>query len=417
MYLTQTNIIRGLTKQEYSVLRELCAYSNNLYNVGLYAIRQHYFAEKKHLPYQSNCKECKFNENFSLLRSHLAQQVLRVLDQSFRSFFALNRKKKNGTYGQKVGLPHYRKKGGLFNLICPSDCISIKNGMFRVPMSRKFQELYGKQDIKIPFPKRIDPSSVKEVVIVPRQDGRYFKIQYIYEIQEQQLNLNKDNSLAIDLGIDNLATCVQGNGTSYLLDGRRLKSINHYWNKKKARFQSVASKQGLRTTRRLRDLAMRRNFRVEDIIRKTARYIVNRCISEDIGTIVVGYSKDFKRSVNIGRVNNQNFTQIPIGDLRNKLNYLCEQYGMDYIEVEESYTSKASFLDQDELPKYDPEKPFTASFSGKRVKRGLYRSSSGRLVNADVNGACNILRKSKRNFNFERLCMGLLASPLRIRLV
>ncbi|MBR1420855.1 MAG: IS200/IS605 family accessory protein TnpB-related protein [Selenomonadaceae bacterium] len=129
---------------------------------------------------------------------------------------------------------------------------------------------------------------------------------------------------------------------------------------------------------------------------------------------ICGYNSGFKREINLGRKTNQNFTQISFGKFRSQLKTLCKRYGMQYIEQEESYTSKASFLDLDEIPIFDSEKH--GKFSGRRISRGLYRSKNGRLINADINGAANILRKSKQNFDFEELCSGLLASPLRIRL-
>lgn len=170
------------------------------------------------------------------------------------------------------------------------------------------------------------------------------------------------------------------------------------------------------TTNRIQKLTTKRNNQINDSIKKTARYIVNQCIENGIGTLIVGYNKDFKRSVNIGKQNNQNFTQLPFGSLREQLEFLCWKYGIEYIEVEESYTSKSSFLDDDELPEYRPEQPYTKDFSGKRIKRGLYQSKNGIILNADVNGAYNILRKGKQNFTYEKLSSGLLASPLRIRL-
>ena len=166
----------------------------------------------------------------------------------------------------------------------------------------------------------------------------------------------------------------------------------------------------------LRRITIKRNNRVEDCLKKSARYIINFCKENDIGTIVCGYNLDFKREINLGSKTNQNFTQISFGKLRSQLKTLCERYGMNYIEQEESYTSKASFLDLDDLPVFDAEKPYKGKFSGRRIKRGLYRSKNGRLINADVNGATNILRKSKQRLNFERLCSGLLDNPLRIRL-
>ena len=170
-----------------------------------------------------------------------------------------------------------------------------------------------------------------------------------------------------------------------------------------------------RSSKLIESITLKRNNRVNDFIKKTARHIVNFCIVNDIGSIVVGHNPNFKRNINLGKVVNQQFTQIPFGALRRQLKTLCARHGMNFVEQEESFTSKASFLDGDEIPIYDAATPHTGTFSGKRIKRGLYRSSSGRLINADVNGAANILRKSKQKFNFERLCRGLLDSPLRIR--
>ena len=200
------------------------------------------------------------------------------------------------------------------------------------------------------------------------------------------------------------------------MDGRKLKSINQYWNKRKARLQSIADKQGVKTTNQILRLTRKRNNRAKDCIRKTTRYIIDYCIDQRIGTVVCGYNRDFKRSMNLGRVTNQQFTQISFGSLRETLANLCERYGLQYIEQEESYTSKASCLDLDDIPVYNPEQPYTGTFRGKRIKRGLYRFSNGHIANADINGAANILRKSKQNFDFKELCKGLLASPLRIRL-
>lgn len=416
MYMTQTNTIRHLSKQQYAVLREMCVYANNLYNVALYHIRQYYFSEKKFLTYESNYHECKMNENYSLLQAGISQQILKIADRSFKSFFNLIKKANSGEYRfQDIKMPHYRKKGDMFNLILSTNAISIKKGMFRIPVSRKFRELHEDCLIEIPFPKRIPEDSVKEIRILPY--GKHFKIQYVYEAEPENLNLDISRSLAVDIGVDNFAACVRNDGTSFLIDGRKLKSINHHWNQEKARLQSIADKQGLKHTRKLSVITHKRNNRCKDYIKKSARYIINDCIQNNIGTIVVGYTKDFKRSAGIGKVNNQNFTQISFGDLRNSLQYLCERYGIQYLEVEESYTSKSSFLDDDILPEYFPERPYAGTFSGKRVHRGLYRSQTGKTLNADINGACNILRKSKQNFNFEELCTGLLVSPMRIRIV
>ena len=252
--------------------------------------------------------------------------------------------------------------------------------------------------------------------IIPKYNGRYFKIAYCYEVEEENLQLNQDNSLAIDIGLDNLATCVTNTGTSFIMDGRKIKAINQSWNKRKAKLQSILSKQNLYTSEKLQRITNKRNNRVDDYLKKAARYIVNYCIENDIGTIVCGYNSDFKREIDLGKRTNQQFVQVSFGKLRSQLKCLCERYAMKYIEQEESYTSKASFLDLDEIPVYQAESQEKYNFSGRRIYRGLYRTKEGRMINADVNGAANILRKSKQNLQMEGLCRGVLVTPLRIRL-
>lgn len=416
MYLTQSNVIRGLSKEEYSILRETCQYSNNLYNVALYNIRQYYFQDKKFLKYEENYHVCKENENYGLLQAGVSQQTLKVADRSFKSFFNLIKKAKSGEYRFKdIKMPRYRGKGGMFNLFLSTNAINIKNGFLTVPMSRKFSKLHGGRQVKIPFPERLENKTIKEVRICPIYHGRYFKIQYCYLQEEEPQDVSVDNVLAIDIGLENLAACVTNTGTAFIMDGRKLKSINQYWNKQKAYYQGIADKQRQKKTHRLNALARKRNNRTQDYIRKVARYIINYCIEHHIGTVVCGYNGDFKRSMNLGKITNQQFTQISFGSLRETLEGLCGRYGMRYIGQEESYTSKASCLDLDDIPVYNPGQPYTGAFSGKRVHRGLYQFADGRIANADVNGAANILRKSKQNFDFEELCKGLLGSPLRIR--
>ena len=417
VYAVQSNVIRGLSKQQYALLKEMCRYSNNLYNVALYNIRQHYFTTKNFLTYESNYHECKDNENYALLQAGVAQQTLKVVDRSFKSFFNLIKKCKTGDYRyHDVKMPHYRKKGSVFNLILSTNAIAVKNGFLYIPMSRGFMALHPDvKEIKIAFPERLNGRTVKEVRILPVSDGKAFKIQYVYEVSEECLNLDKNNVLSIDLGIDNLATCISTVGTPFIMDGRKLKSINHQWNKELARLRSISMKQGMKTTERIQRITAKRNNRVNDVIKKTARYIINYCSDNNIGTIIVGYNADFKRNANIGKNNNQNFVQIPLGNLRQQLEFLCRKYGIEYQEQEESYTSKSSFLDKDALPAYKAEQPYTGAFSGKRVHRGLYRAKDGTLINADVNGSANIMRKCKQNLDYEKLCKGLLASPRRIR--
>ena len=356
MQITQLNVIRHLTKKEYSQLRELCFFSNCLYNFGLYNVRQQFFKDKTFLSYMKNEPQCKDNDNYKLLQANSAQQTLRNVDDAFKSFFGLLKSK----FVKKARPPKYREKGGLYTLTIAGNSINVKNGYLILPSSNTYKKVLNDHKIKIRFPDRLISKKIKEVKIIPYYNGRYFKIAYCYEVDEQDLKLNRDNSLAIDIGLDNLATCVTNVGTSFILDGRKIKHINQHWNKRKAYLQAILSrqKQQQHFSNLLRRIAIKRNNRVNDCLKKTVRYIINFCIVNDIGTLICGYNSDFKREMNLGKKTNQNFTQISFGALRRQLKYLCKRYGMNYIEQEESYTSKASFLDFDELPIYDAQKPY-----------------------------------------------------------
>ncbi len=204
---------------------------------------------------------------------------------------------------------------------------------------------------------------------------------------------------------------------SFIIDGKRLKSINQWFNKENARLQSIKDKQGdkRRTTNRQKIFADKRNRQVNDYMSKTAKMIINYCIRHDIGILVIGYNETFQCNSDIGKQNNQNFVNIPYGKLRSKLEYLCELNSIVFVKQEESYTSKASFWDKDAIPVYNADNPQKYHFSGKRVKRGLYRPANGKLLNADINGALNILRKSSVVSLNTLYSSGEVDTPVRIR--
>ena len=418
VYLTQSNQIKGLTKTEYEALREMCRYAKNLYNVGLYSIRQYFFLEGKYLRYESNYHAVKDNENYALLQAGVGQQILKVVDRSFRSFFNLLKKAKQGEYRfHDVKIPHYLEKDSYFPLILSTNAIVIKDGYLQIPMSHEFARTHldlGR--IRIPFPARLASQTIKEVRILPRERARFFTVQFVYEAAPEPSASLTEAALTIDLGLDNLATCVNStDGSSFLIDGKPLKSINHQYNGRMARLQSVLDRQKLPRSEQMARITMTRNHRVHDYMMKAARYIINHCLANRIGTVIVGYNPDWKRDIHLGKRNNQNFVQIPHGPLRTQLDNLCKQYGICYREQEESYTSKASFLDADAMPVWNGMHQALA-FSGQRLKRGLYRSANGSTINADVNGAANILRKSNHRLEYERVARGLLANPLRVKL-
>lgn len=221
----------------------------------------------------------------------------------------------------------------------------------------------------------------------------------------------------MDLGINNLVTAVSNTGKSFIIDGKKLKSINQWFNKENARLQSIKDKQhiGKRTTNRQKAIARDRNNKVNDYMNKAARKIIDYCVANDIGTLVVGYNETFQRSSNIGKQNNQNFVNIPYGRLRDKFEYLCELNGINFVKQEESYTSKSSFWDKDDIPVYNADNPKEYQFSGNRIHRGQYKTASGKTFNADVNGALNILRKSSVVDLDILYGRGEVDTPIRIR--
>ena len=415
MYLTLKQQVKHLSKKEFRNLKYLSHIAKNLTNEAIYNIRQYYFNKKKYLSYNENYKMLKNSENYKKLNSNMAQQILKEVDGSFKSFFGLLKLAKNGQYNFKdIKLPKYLDKDGFTTLVI--GFVRLKDDMLIVPYSNSFKKTH--QEVKIKLPPVLKDKKIKEIRIIPKQHSRYFEIQYTYEVEEVQRELNENNALGIDLGIDNLCTCVTNNGASFIIDGRKLKSINQYYNKINAKLQSIKDKQKTsRTTLRQKRITRKRNNRINDYLSKAARIIINYCLNNDIGKIVLGYNEDFQRNSNIGSINNQNFVNIPYGKLRGKLIYLCKLYGIEFKLQEESYTSKASFFDGDEIPIYDKENQKEYIFSGKRIKRGLYQTSKGYQLNADCNGALNILRKSKvvdLSILYNR---GELNTPKRIRVV
>lgn len=414
MYLTLKQQVKHLSKKEFKDLKYLCHIAKNLKNQAIYNVRQHYFKNKKYLSYNENYKMLKNSENYKKLNSNMAQQILKEVDESFKSFFALLKLAKNGQYNGKIKLPNYLDKDGFTTLVI--GFVRLKDDMLIVPYSNSFKKTH--QEVKVKLPSVLKDKKIKEIRIIPKQHSRYFEIQYTYEVKEIQRELNKENVLGIDLGIDNLCTCVTNAGASFIIDGRKLKSINQYYNKINAKLQGIKDKQKIEcTTLRQKRITRKRNNRINDYLSKTARTIVNYCLNNDIGKLVLGYSEDFQRNSNIGSINNQNFVNIPYGKLRDKLIYLCKLYGIEFKLQEESYTSKASFFDRDKIPIYDKENLQEYIFSGKRIKRGLYQTSTGKLINADCNGALNILRKSKVVDLSVLYNRGELNTPKRIRVV
>lgn len=378
-------------------------------------MRQYYFTEGEFLKYEKNYTLLKNSPNYKALNSNMAQQILKEVDGSFKSFFGLLKLAKQGKYAfRDCKLPHYLPKDGYATLVI--GFVRLNGNKLMIPFSNSFKKTHKAVEITIP-PVLLD-KKVKEIRIIPKADARFFEIQYTYEAECIQRNLNKNNALALDLGINNLVTAVSNSGKTFIIDGRKLKSINQWFNKENARLQSIKDKQyfGRKPTNRQKAIVRDHNNKVNDYMSKVTRKVIDYCIANDIGTLVVGYNETFQRSSNIGKQNNQNFVNISYGKLRNKLEYLCELNDIVFVKQEESYTSKASFWDKDDIPVYNADNPKDYQFSGSRIHRGLYETASGKTVNADVNGALNIMKKSSvvdMNILYGR---GEVDTPVRIRI-
>ena len=384
MVLVEKHIIKPKHKT-YDELDNLCWLSKNLYNSTLYNVRQYYFENKKLLTYQIINKMYvdTNNPDYRALPAKVAKHTQMLVEHNFKSFFGLIKLKSKGKYDKPVKIPKYlNKKTGRQVVHYEKGAISFKEQGY-IKLS--------KTNIKIKT--KLTKDKVQFVRLVPKNN--YIVIEIGYNAQEKEIQLN-DNVLAIDIGVNNIASCVTTNGDRFLINGKQLKYINHNYNKRIANIQSKLKLTHNKNKSRYKsNITNKRNNRINDYLHKITTYIVNQAVSNDITTIVVGYNKEWKQDTNIGKINNQNFVNIPYGKLRGKLIYLCKLYGIEFKLQEESYTSKASFFDGDEIPIYDKENLQEYIFSGKRIKRGLYQTSAGKLINADCNGALNILRKSK----------------------
>lgn len=379
------NLIYSFYIPQTEQLVNLCKVSNNLYNQALYLFRQALKNENRWLWYADMDKLMKEAHNlegainYRLLKAQVSQQILKVLDRNVKAYCKAIKdfKAHPDKYKAMPQLPSFRKRGSLFNLYYTNQSASIKDGKIRLA-----------KDLIIPisqwdkYKERIQ--DFQQVRILPY--GKKLKVEIVYRYEVKDADLDKSKYASIDLGIDNLATMITDKG-SFLYSGKFLKSYNRNFNRQLARLQSIKDKQGIKkATKRIQGIYEKRDRYFEDAFHKYSRMIVNHLIENRIGNLVVGYNTGWKQSVNIGKSNNQKFVQIPFARLASYLKYKCEMAGIRFVENEESYTSKCDALAMEEIRKHE-------LYLGKRVKRGLFRSSTGKYINADVNGAVNILRK------------------------
>lgn len=384
-------------------------------NCGIYYSRQLYFKTGR-IPNHCELHKVLGTENQNLhyqaFYSDTAQQILTGVAESFKSFLGLLKGVNKGTVFSRPKLPGYRQ-GGMALVIFTGRSVKLKDGLLRFPLGSKVKAWFGLDSFQLPMPSNLDFKAIREYRILPRNG--FFYLELVYKTVDIQADIDPTKSLFIDHGIDNWLTCVSNIGTSFIVDGKHLKSINQGYNKRVA-FLMEGKNNGF-WSKRLASLTERRNRTMRDAVNKAAKKVIDHCLDNRIGTVVFGWNKGQKDSANMGKKTNQKFVQIPTGKLKDRITQLCEQYGIRFVETEESYSSKASFVDHDSLPTFG-EKPEGWLARGKRVKRGLYRTAQGWLINADCNGSANIGRKVAvmLGLDLSGISRGVLSAPLRLKL-
>ena len=358
--------------------------AKHLYNATTYTQRQYFFQTGKYYNNVDIYHATKNLESYRYLPTKVSKQIVRKVSETWKSWLSALKdfKKFPHKYLGRPKIPGYKhKERGRYVVIYPCDAISrpaLKKGLIKLSPA---VVLRGSQ-VNICFPTKV--KKVDQVRIVPKLNCYVIEVIYTYtQIESKQ----SPWVAGIDLGLTNLMaiTSNQPGLKPLLVNGRPLKSINQFFNKK------LATAQSKEAWRQIKQLNHKRDNRVNNYLHTASRRVINWCLKNNISTLIIGNNQGWKQNINIGKLNNQKFTQIPHSRLINLLSYKAKLSGIEVIVTEESYTSKASALDGDKLPKYSPNTKYR--FSGKRIKRGLYQTATGKLINADTNGSMNIIRK------------------------
>ena len=406
MYLTEKELIYS-TDNRYSLIKELCHLSKNLYNASLYDVRQYYFETKLYRTWQSQVPIFTKTKNpdFFALPSTLAGEVLMQVGRQFIGFF-------NNKSNKKKRIPKYKDKNG-YNVVTFTKRTISKQIEFDEDKQIYTYTLCKKSyNLKIQSSK----SNIKMVKFVYDEENDLIKCFKIYEVEQPELKKDNSRYFSIDPGLNNIVSIYNNIGIRPLLyNGRPIKSINQYYNKTNAKLQSELPT-NVKTSKKLKLLSFKKSNKIDYEMHKISSHIINEAVKNNISKIFIGNNKGWKNEINIGRRNNQNFVNIPHTKLFNQLLYKGLLNGIEVIFTEESYTSKASFFDKDYLPKYGESD--NHKFSGRRISRGLYKDSKGNLWNADLNGGGNIMRKisDKAAYKGIRKTKELMKRPILITL-
>ena len=364
----------------YKSIDELCFKSKNLYNYANYLIRQEFITNNKYIKCFDLQKILQSHETYVDLGSQASQKTLQLLDKNWQSFFISIKdwKKTPAKYLGRPKLPKYKDKNGRNIVILKNVQFMIKEGYvyFSWKPLRQFNNMF-KTNVN---------DKLMQLRFIPKNNVYIMEI--VYEIDIQKPVKEAKNICSIDLGVNNLATLTNNIGIKpIIINGKIIKSFNQYYNKEKAKYQSTLKKVNKKDwSIKLDRLTIKRNNKIKNYLHKASKQVIEYCKSLDIDTIVIGNNPLWKQNSEMSKTTNQNFVFIPYEKFINMVKYKAENIGIRIIITEESYTSGTSFLD-DELP---CKENYNKS---RRTERGLFRSNKGVLINSDVNGSFQIMKK------------------------
>ena len=379
---------------------DVCHKSGLLYNYVLYQVRQGIFSGNYLKEYDLSTKLGRENQSdFRNLPSIVSQQVVKQVFHCIKIWIKLKKdyEKNPSKYEARPGLPKYKKGKKQNMLVFTTSACRVRDGY-----------IHFIKNIVEPIKTNIGENKLCQVRIIPQ--ATCYVVEVIYEKKESDLHLNRSNILSIDLGLNNLCSCINNVGLQpFIINGKIMKSFNQWFNKKRAKWMGFVGDKG--TSNRLRWLNNRRNLWIDDKLHKVSRWIINFCKRNNIGSIVIGLNKGWKQNIDLGKKNNQKFVEIPFSKLIDKITYKGKLMGINIQTTEESYTSKIDHLAFESLKKQEV-------YLGKRKKRGLFQSSIGKLINADINGAIGIGRKVFGDSYVSRIIdSGLAFNPIRVNVL
>lgn len=425
MYGCQQQLIHA-DDETKAVLEFICSEANKLTNCAIYYCRQMFFKAHKYISNYELDEIMKSNLHFKALRSAVAQQACHKVGESFKSYRKLAKLYREGNLDNKPKLPKYRKKGGLTVACYPVRWLKLVNNKIKFTLGKQVKAWFGIDSFTLPMPSNLDFKDIKEIRILPR--NRCFYAEFVYKQEELRSNLNQSNVLGLDPGLGNLLTGVSTTGKSFIIDGKKIKSINQLYNKKIASIKKGKAQNYWDDE--LAALSEKRNRQFKDIRNKVARFVISWCLENNVGVIVHGWNKGIKNESPMSKKVNQEFVTIPNAAIKNRIEQLAIQYGITFIEQEESYTSKSNFLRNDELPTFGEKSERKHIFTGKRGKRikgklnnlgrGGYLTNDNIWLNSDCNGAANIIRKQVmtqlKSVSLAKVTRGALSRPHRYNL-